>query len=317
MPNKLSDNYSSFRILVLDDEDEFIDLFKLALAESQNKDPDGSLDVSNGNFKCEYVNNGHSTFDVTFCNHSEEAVSQIEQALRDNKPYSLAFLDIRLGNSFDGVWAAEKIRMCDPHIEIVMITGFMDYSPQEIAKRVPPVDKIIYITKPFTIDQITHFAHALVQKWLNEKNFIKLRNSLEENNIALKILLDKREKDKTELGEMIVSNVEILLIPIIEKMKSTSSISELHELVKLLEVNVNEIISPFIGNISSCFFNLTHMETQVAHYVKMGRSNKEIANILGVGLGTILSHRHSLRKKLGITNRKKNLRSHLLSIENI
>ena len=50
---------------------------------------------------------------------------------------------------------------------------------------------------------------------LNEKT-----KNLEDLNIALKILLDKREKDKEESGEQILLNVKEFLIPYLMELKN-------------------------------------------------------------------------------------------------
>ena len=155
-----------------------------------------------------------------------------------------------------------------------------------------------------------------------EKNLIKREEELEaqshhleEVNTALKVLLKQREVDKTELEENVLSNVKELVGPYLEGLKKSRLNTHQRTLVGILETNLNNIISPFISKLSSKFFNLTPMEVRVANLVKEGKTNKEIADLLFLSKNTILFHRQNIRSKLGLKNRKINLRTHLLSFE--
>jgi PAS domain S-box-containing protein len=138
---------------------------------------------------------------------------------------------------------------------------------------------------------------------------------LEEVNTALKVLLKQREEDKKELGENVLSNVKGLINPYVERLNKSRLNTNQRTLVNIMESNLENIISPFISKLSSKYFNFTPMEIKVANLVKEGKTNKEIAELLCLSKNTILFHRHNIRSKLGLKNKKINLRSHLLSYD--
>ena len=138
---------------------------------------------------------------------------------------------------------------------------------------------------------------------------------LEEVNTALKVLLKQREADKKELGDNVLSNVKELVAPYLERLKKSRLNTNQKTLIDILESNLNNMISPFISALSSKFFNLTPMEVRVANLVKEGKTNKEIAELICISKNTVLFHRYNIRDKLGLKNKKINLRSHLLSYD--
>lgn len=148
-----------------------------------------------------------------------------------------------------------------------------------------------------------------------EKELQAQSDHLGEVNTALRVLLKQREDDKKELGENVRRNVEELVTPYVQRISSGKMDSQQKILVGILEVNLNNIISPFIDKLTSGLVQLTPVEIRVASLVKDGKMNKEIAEIMLVSKNTILFHRYNIRTKLGIKNKKINLRSHLLTIE--
>jgi DNA-binding CsgD family transcriptional regulator len=86
-------------------------------------------------------------------------------------------------------------------------------------------------------------------------------------------------------------------------------------LLEIIDSNLNEISTPFMQGFSSKFSKLSPAEIQVANFVKKGKITREIADLLNVSTKTIDCHRDSIRKKIGIRNKKINLRSYLASGE--
>jgi len=142
---------------------------------------------------------------------------------------------------------------------------------------------------------------------------VKSRN-LEEMNTALKVLLKQREKDKDELEKNILSNVKQLVMPYMEKLKKSRLRDKEADYVSILESNLKDIVSSFSNKLSAKYLNLTPKEIQIANLIKEGKTTKEIAEILYISTGTIEFHRNNIRIKLGLKNKKANMRSHLLTL---
>jgi len=137
---------------------------------------------------------------------------------------------------------------------------------------------------------------------------------LEETNVALKVLLEQREKDKNELEEKVLTNVRGLLLPCLERLQGCRLNERQKVYADILETNLQTIISPFLHRLSSRSLNLTPAEIQVAGLVKDGKTSKEIASLMNVSERGVEFHRNNIRRKLGLNNSKKNLRSYLLSL---
>jgi DNA-binding CsgD family transcriptional regulator len=141
---------------------------------------------------------------------------------------------------------------------------------------------------------------------------VKSRN-LEEMNTALRVLLKHREEDKSELEERLVSNVKKLVVPYVEKLRQSRLSDEQSSYVDILDDHLQDILSPFLRNLGTRHLNLTPKEIQVASLIREGKTSKDIAEVLGVSARAVDFHRDNIRIKLGIKNKKANLRSYLLS----
>ncbi len=115
-----------------------------------------------------------TSFEVTFCDQAESAVREVEQALAADRPFSVAFLDMRMPPGKDGVWAAARIRELDPALEIVICTAYSDVDPSEVGGIVPPEEKLSYLQKPFHPHEVRQTTIALASKWNAERRIVRL-----------------------------------------------------------------------------------------------------------------------------------------------
>ena len=140
------------------------------------------------------------------------------------------------------------------------------------------------------------------------------KKGLEEINTAMTVLLKKREEDKIELEDNVLTNVKELVEPYFEKIKKTKLDDQQETFLSIIESNLSEIISPFTRKMSLKYLNLTPTEIRIANLIRNGCSSKKIAELLNVSPRTIDTHRKNIRRKIGLQGQRGNLRSHLLSL---
>jgi predicted signal transduction protein with EAL and GGDEF domain/CheY-like chemotaxis protein len=157
----LDDSVGRLRVLVADDEPVVRDLYRQFLLASS---PPGASDEPPG-----------PELDVVLCSQAEEAVAEFTRAVEADESFAVAFLDVRMPPGKTGVWAAERIRKLDPAVEIVIVTAHSDINPLEIASRVPPVEKLLYLQKPVHPHEMSQCVAALGAKWRAHQ---ELRRSL-------------------------------------------------------------------------------------------------------------------------------------------
>lgn len=132
---------------------------------------------------------------------------------------------------------------------------------------------------------------------------------LTETNVALEILLEKREADKNLFEERVVQNIEKLVYPYLDKLMLTDSNSTKEALINIVRSNLEDITSAYSQKNRNLLLSLTPAQLQIADLIKHGHTTKEIAQLLNLAPATIACHRQEIRKRLALTNKKVNLQS--------
>jgi DNA-binding response OmpR family regulator/DNA-binding CsgD family transcriptional regulator len=192
-----------------------------------------------------------------------------------------------------------------------------------------------YITKPFIKEELLARVETQLKIQIKENQLKKMNISLEERikertqelidtnaklsryNIALQVLIEKRDEDRKVLEQKVISNTSELVIPSIDRLKKTNLTSSQRKLLLVCEENIRKITSAFIKGIENNGKSrgLTHREITVANLISQGKSSQEISSILNSSESTINFHRNNIRKKLGIKNKPVNLHLFLKSLE--
>jgi diguanylate cyclase (GGDEF)-like protein len=189
----------SIRILVADDEPQLLAAYRVCLeadtTHADNADINAFGDALFGAVESRDVDQFSPAPELLtdYVNQGEAAVAAVSRAIADGDPYAVLFLDMRMPPGMGGYETAKQVRALDPDINIVIVTGFSDHSPLQVAKVAGPLDKLYYLAKPFEIDEIRSLASSLSSKWTMEAN-------LKAAHLALADKIAQLEESHVELS---------------------------------------------------------------------------------------------------------------------
>jgi len=138
----------------------------------------------------------------------------------------------------------------------------------------------------------------------SEAKLQKQKSALEQKNIALGEVIAQIEVEKRRIKYDIETNINIVVSPILEKLKKEKASAKY---VNMLKYHLGKLTSSFGSKIIKKSLNLTPREIEVCNMVKGGLTSKDISNLLNISYRTIEKHRKNIRHKLGISNKRINL----------
>lgn len=257
---------------------------------------------------------------IAFANDAKKALSIARKINPD-----LILLDIVMPE-IDGFEVCRRLKADNATKDIPVIFLTANKTNAEDVVKGFKIGAVDYVAKPFKPEELfVRINTHLELKQLREKlelqvknrteNLLKANKELEAVNAAISILLQKRENDRCALEESIMSNVKDLILPYIDKLKTSRLDPRQRKWVEQVENRLEELVSPFAKKLSSSLFHLTPAEIRVASLIKEGKTSKEIADFLNISDSGVIFHRNNIRKKLKLVNKSINLRSFLQSLQ--
>jgi PAS domain S-box-containing protein len=220
--------------------------------------------------------------------------------------YGLKISDLEISDQIKQIWQDEIEQVFNGK------TIKSEYSMQENGQEFILESTISPIREDSKIIAALGITKDITQYHKRERQLVALNKSLEESNTALKVLLEKRESDRIDIENNILTNINNLIQPLLDRLNSAKIGSHNQCLVNTVQQNLVQLTSSFSTKLKRS--RLTQAECQVAQFICHGKTTKEIAKILHLAPSTIDSHRNHIRTKLGIKNRKISLKSYLDSI---
>jgi CheY-like chemotaxis protein len=116
-------------------------------------------------------------FKIDSAYQGEEGLDLIEKSIREERPYALAFVDVRMPPGWDGVETMVKIWAKYPDLQVVLCTAYSDYSWEGMLRKLGYSERMVILKKPFDAIEVMQLAVAMTKKWrLNLQTKLRLDN---------------------------------------------------------------------------------------------------------------------------------------------
>ena len=192
--------FENRRILLVDDTPAIHEDFRKTLAAAA---PVSALDEDEAILFGATARAAPIGFEMDSAFQGEQAIDMVRASLRANRPYAMAFVDMRMPPGLDGVATVERLWKEDPRLQIVMCTAYSDYSWMDVLSRLEARDRLLILKKPFDPVEVYQFANALTTKWkLSEQAAFKM-NTLEQ-------AVEERTRELSN-ANIIVQNSPVIL----------------------------------------------------------------------------------------------------------
>jgi diguanylate cyclase (GGDEF)-like protein/PAS domain S-box-containing protein len=191
------------RVLVIDDNRAIHEDFKKILADRTRADAiDATAAALFGATETSQPP-ACPRFELDFASQGQEGHALVQEAVKKDARYALAFVDMRMPPGWDGVQTIEKLWEVDPDLQIVICTAYSDYSWEDILKKFGSADRFLILKKPFDTAEVCQLACALTEKWHLAKcahlKLNQLRCMVEEQTRNLQTEIVERRRSEQAL----------------------------------------------------------------------------------------------------------------------
>lgn len=167
------------RILVVDDNPSIHEDFRKILRPSNEGDPDlTALEASLFEDDAEPVSVA-STYEIDCADQGLDGVAMVCAAVEEQRPYSLAFVDVRMPPGMDGIETLNRLWQADPNLQAVICTAYSDHSWASMVAQLGRTDQFLVLKKPFDPIEVLQLAESLTTKWVLAREVTRQIDDLE------------------------------------------------------------------------------------------------------------------------------------------
>src|ERR1035437_8058979 len=119
-------------------------------------------------------------FELDSAYQGQEGLAKVQSSLQADRPYAMAFVDMRMPPGWDGVQTIEHLWQADPRLQVVICTAYSDTSWDEVLTRLDARDRLLILKKPFDSIEVRQLAATLTAKWEMTRQAVVRLAGLEE-----------------------------------------------------------------------------------------------------------------------------------------
>jgi len=154
------------RILVVDDNPSIHEDFRKILCPQRGQSTAALDSMAEELFGSDSQDRPGGRFELDSAYQGQEALDMVKRAELEGRPYSLAFMDVRMPPGWDGIETITHIWKEHPQVQIVICTAYSDYSWDQILQKLGETESLVILKKPFDNVEVLQLAHTLTKKWM-------------------------------------------------------------------------------------------------------------------------------------------------------
>jgi two-component system, sensor histidine kinase and response regulator len=187
------------RVLVIDDQESIHEDFrKIVAPQPDERDINAAAAALFGELVL--TSEPMELFEIDSAHQGEEGLALVERSLRENRPYPLAFVDVRMPPGLDGVETVQRIWKVDPEILVVLCTAYSDHTWEDIVAQLGRTDHLLILKKPFDNIEVRQLILALTKRWYLARQAETTRAELE------RMVVERTQSLETAAEDLRTSN---------------------------------------------------------------------------------------------------------------
>ncbi|HIJ21469.1 MAG: response regulator [Gammaproteobacteria bacterium] len=156
----------TIRILAVDDDPEILRGYQQTFESTQQSGISSLLELLQATSSS--VESQKFTIDTV--TSGEVGLKRVKEAVKQNLPYTLLFLDMRMPNGWDGLKTAREIRKVDPEIRIIIISAYRDHTLQKMREEVG--SHFVFHQKPYMQDELIQLSTFMAHEWQQARELL-------------------------------------------------------------------------------------------------------------------------------------------------